>query len=351
METLNNSYNQGIIQMLNVERKYSEDFKISNTQLPIEIYGKPVKWETELKNQFNIAKQNVTGLTNPIMNELKLSFGNDNTVTPMREIVQNINEYLDNLSQSFNNDIAMSIQEMVDFQQNYIQLTKKINLVSEQIDGKILENNLPRVYNLSGTTDVSKSSISVSDTLQELRVDYETLSEFVFGSPTNSPINSFNKLLSDYNLAFGIDPTYKTTANGCKFIVEKIDNLANDIDLNFYLLMSRVLTDKNRKDEFINFVLKGNIANYNTPVNLRNKFEKAVNNLEKIYSKELELEKKSFNEMKNTPRYKNLTDGITDIMYPAGKLRKFTYSTVPEGDEAAKKQKIIDLYRTKVIFN
>jgi hypothetical protein len=114
--------------------------------------------------------------------------------------------------------------------------------------------------------------------------------------------------------------------------------------------MSRVLTDPNKKQDFINSVLKGNISNYTNPVNLTNKFNKIVDDLSAIYADELNKEQKEIQKFKNSSEYKKLTDGLTDFMYPLGKLRKFNYSTVPEQDEAQRKQLLINLYKTPVIF-
>ena len=53
--------------------------------------------------------------------------------------------------------------------------------------------------------------------------------------------------------------------------------------------------------------------------------------------------------MKKTPEFKSLTVGLEDVMYPKGKTRKLTYTTVPLTDASIvekQKQLIKDLYIT-----
>jgi Txe/YoeB family toxin of Txe-Axe toxin-antitoxin module len=113
--------------------------------------------------------------------------------------------------------------------------------------------------------------------------------------------------------------------------------------------MARILSDKNKKDEYINYVIKGDLAITKDPANLKNKFEKVVNNLSDDYRKELKDEEKLFDKLKKTPEFKSLTVGLEDVMYPKGKTRKLTYTTVPLTDASIVKkqgQLISDLYKT-----
>lgn len=61
-------------------------------------------------------------------------------------------------------------------QQTYIQNIRKLNLISGKTDGKILDSNTPRVYNIKGTDQISSSSIPApDDTYMEFTDDYESL--------------------------------------------------------------------------------------------------------------------------------------------------------------------------------
>jgi hypothetical protein len=113
--------------------------------------------------------------------------------------------------------------------------------------------------------------------------------------------------------------------------------------------MARILSNKNKKDEFINSVIKGSLTTLTDPVNLKTKFEKIVNDLSDDYNLELKNEEKMFTTLKKSSEYKKLTDGIEESMYPKGKTRKFEYSTVPLTNVTRVKEQeklITDLYKT-----
>ena len=76
---------------------------------------------------------------------------------------------------------------------------------------------------------------------------------------------------------------------------------------------------------------------------MKNKFGNIVDDLTKIYEKELKEEEKIFVKLKKDSIYKDLTEGIEDEMYKSKKTRKFNYTTVPDPD-----QTIVD-YQTKAI--
>jgi hypothetical protein len=344
MESLQSVYNYGILQLLSLNRNNNKH-KISETDIEIELYGKPQSWEDKIGKQFDILKNNIANLEDPITLELKKIFGDDPNVTPLREIVQNMQSYVDNLRADFNNEIAIVIQELCTFQQNYVQILNKANLVSKKTDGKFLENGTPRVYYLSGTTPVSQNTTQADDTYEELVNDYDTLFNVLMASEVG-----FNWIIKNANYFLAFTDKYSVDTSGCTFSVLTPNYFTNPIRHNFFLLMSRVLTDPNKKQDFINSVLKGNISNYTNPVNLTNKFNKIVDDLSAIYADELNKEQKEIQKFKNSSEYKKLTDGLTDFMYPLGKLRKFNYSTVPEQDEAQRKQLLINLYKTPVIF-
>ena len=166
--------------------------------------------------------------------------------------------------------------------------------------------------------------------------DFESLKEVTILS--GSGINS---LLAKYGIAF-MGQTYQ----GGNFIVKDREFLDITTDKLFFLIMSRILTDKNKKQQFIDAVIKGDeLKNWKDPVRLSNKFENIVNELDRIYSKELRLEEKIFKDLRKDKNFKDLVDGL-DKMYQPGKVRKFNYVTVasPTAEEV---NKILSLYDTQ----
>jgi hypothetical protein len=107
--------------------------------------------------------------------------------------------------------------------------------------------------------------------------------------------------------------------------------------------MARIISDKNKKKQFIDSVIKGDeLKNWKTPVNLLNKFENIVNDLDRDYSLELSKEENMFKTLKKDKLFKDLVDGINKKMYVPRKPRKFEYTTI--GDLTSQESKILNLY-------
>jgi len=328
LESINASYNYGVVQLLDVKRNYSEgnlQADVNSPSVPIKIYGKPSEWEKTMDNQINLSITNITNNSNPIISKLGDFYNSKFDESPLREVKDNMIKYIQNLGGDIKNGISTTLQEIVIGQQDYVQNIRKINLIVDKIDGKILDTNVARVYNLSGLTS--------PDTYLELKEDYLTLI---------TATTQFNELLSnkDFPIAF-----YGTSFNNGDFKVYNENGIKSIEEKNFYLLMARILTDKNKKIDFINSVIKTTIPNQNKPVNLKNKFEKIVDDLQKEYDKELKEETKNFEKLKKNTQYKKLTEGIIGVMYERGKTRKFNYSTVAQSTQA-ERDKIQNLYKS-----
>lgn len=159
---------------------------------------------------------------------------------------------------------------------------------------------------------------------------------------------SSNTENDNYQIGFFIEPgPYKGRGD---FAVRNKDDFGtgnlDSIPLKtFYLIMGRIFIDKNKKEEFINYVVKGDLLNIKNPVNLKNKFVNIVDDLTKIYEKEIKAEEKIYDKLRKTPTYKDLTEGIDDKMYVPKKTRKFIYTTVPNTDQTIVK------YQTDSISN
>ena len=299
----------------------------------IDIYGKSEKFQSYIIDEFKTALKDIDDGINPIIEKLLNKFNFSTKPENLKGVITNMKEYVTNLEKTFTNGVSTIMQDLTLFQENYVQIIRKINLVVTKTDGKLLDTNLPRVYSVVGIP-VQGSD----DTYTELTKDVITL---------DGVHAKFKKLLQDdkYKIAFKTD-VYKGV--GDFTVLNKTDFDGDNpqktrANKTFYLVMSRILSDKNKKDEFINYVIKGDILNIKDPVNLKNKFEKIVDDLGKDYEKELKEEEKIYTKLKKDTIYKDLTEGIDDEMYKPKKTRKFNYTTVPNPD-----QTIVD-YQTKAI--
>jgi hypothetical protein len=180
--------NQGIVQFMNKDRLYKEGgLNISTgSQVDAPIYGAPSTIDSFTKNIFDLVKSEIKDRTNPIMKELDKTNWQSNV---MDTITENMVKYISDLYGEFSNVLYTTSQEMVSFQQDYTRLINKMNLVATLTDGKIDKKNIPVVYSLSGTDEVSSTTTSVDPSVKSTEnelwndlnrtsnvlIDYQTL--------------------------------------------------------------------------------------------------------------------------------------------------------------------------------
>ena len=310
---------------LNVEAVEQLYVKNGSEEHKIFLYGNPSKFEGLVTELFEKNIQAVSSNFNPIIKTF-LSEYTYPGVTP--DILKdNLKNYLKNNQNTFSTDLSTIIQEITIFEQDFFQIIRKVSLVSQSIDGKLLSGNVPRVYNISGTSEISTSSVpKPPNTLVELTNDFERF---------YTRADNFNTLCSeDYNI-------FTDQYNDGNFLSTRVsDNLNDEYDKYFYIIMSRILNDRSKKDEFIKQLLKG-LEGDNQ---LRRRVERIVDDVGDRYKKQQRDDEKYISDFKKEKDYKNYVDGLEQIMYVKGKLRKCVYDTTPNSSEVANGELIRDLY-------
>jgi len=325
-------YNNGVLQMVNSKRQYTKgNVKNESGNAECEIYGKPDL--TNSNELFDLVRLGINNNSNPIIQELFLQ-GFSPSVAEFVILKQNMIQYIDTLQGDFDSGLATINQDIVGQENNLISLIAQLNSVADKTDGKIVGNKV-FIYNISGSTAqgaVSSTSVGVSNTYDEFIKDYKTL-------PTS--LNSYIKLLTDNKV---LTKDY-TSVGVFKPATDKIGETS--IPLSFFMVMARVFTDKNKLQDFKNFVISGPLVNYKTPKDLRKSFDKACDELAKNYEKELKAEEKNFEKFKKSDGYKPYLTGIDKLMYPKGKTRKFNFTTQKDEVKFPQQEKYIkDIYGT-----
>jgi len=269
---------------------------------------------------FEQAKSNITGntITNPVISKLlKIYTPSDNELT---NIQKNMVNYLNQLNNTFSNNVQTIISELSTYQQKLVLDFIKLEIINggtsttEGLDGKKTEKGTPLPYKISGTSKVSQSSptnIGIGNTFDELQIDIETLYGY-FVDVGKKLIDE--KIITESYVGVG---DFAPIPNG------GLEN--NPENKTFYMIVAREFSDKNKLTTFINYVLTTNFTASNK---LRNKFEKVVDDVAKEYSKELEKEEKLFTDFRKTKWFKDYTDGYEEKLYPAGKSRILDYTTI-----------------------
>jgi len=320
LEEINTKYNYGIVQLVNQDRNFKIGPLDTTQSQDCNIYGSPFNIEEKLEQLFNQVYSDIDSGSNPIIAELSnLNFSPDTTI---KIVKNNMKVYIStNVNQTMSSDITVVLTDILNFEQTFIQNIRKVNLVVKQHDGKIDTTNLPSIYTLTSTTEVSQTSTGVGDTLVELDKDL-----IAFGGE----MKNFNTYLEKEQI---ITNSYDSVGKIQTFKI----NSSNIINNCFFMVIGRIFSQDSKKDEFIDACLI-NVSDINEPYSLENKLKKIVNDLAKDYSKEIEKDEEFFQEFKQKDEYKNYVNGVEELMYKSGKTRKFTFSTVTPSDDEVKKQ-------------
>jgi hypothetical protein len=323
LQSFQEKNNLGIVQILNYKRQYNfgsiqkSPFNPGNKET-IEIYGKPFGWEESVDSLFSRVQSSIDDNTNPIISFLAKFFQVNDDSFPIRDVKKNMKEYISNISSEFKSPIATQVQELVNSQQSYIQNIRKLNVIVDKTDGKINDKGTPTIYNISGV-------------------------------PYNQLVDDFGKLKVAMDryvdlLKSGNNPiAFYETNNEIQLV--NTNKFGTEADVDFFVVMSRILTDKDKKQEFVDFVIKNELTSVTRPVKLLNKFEKIVDDLAKDYNDELKDENRLFDRLKKRQEYKNLTKGLSKIMYKPNIERKCGYNTTPDNSiEVQQKTLIQNLY-------
>ena len=323
MEKIVNVTNYGMLQLVVHKRKFQEG-KVGD--FDSKILGKPEDQDKRLQKVFELSYRDIDNDINPILSELFINYSDINELTKTN-LKTNMKEYLKSLSSTLPNDTATAIQELSNSQQNYIQFIRKLNYVNTKSDGKIGAGGTQLIYNLTPTDDVSKLNDKtkiILDTYQEFQDDYDKI---------NLALKNYLDILEkDEN---GILPLYYGDNGDFKPANSKyLDSYGtNPQNKRFFILMSRILTDKNKKQDFINKIIKGGLLDVKK---LKSRFEGVVDNLAKNYKNEIDDEEKLFIKFKRSKDYDKYVNSTEDILYPKGKVRKFDYATTSTPTDAQK---------------
>jgi outer membrane protein OmpA-like peptidoglycan-associated protein len=331
------SYNYGVWQLITQDRLYtSGEISLNSSSILAPIYGKPDGVETKVDSLFSTFISDINA-DNPTNKNYIISrlVGFKFTDATIQRVKTNMNQYINTLKGDYSSGLFTKIQEIVVLEQNMVQIIRKINLVTTKTDGKILDTGVPRVYTISGTTEVNTASTGVLDTYQELCDDYRLV----------------GVRLDEFNLLMDAEKIITTVTNpydgpGQFDPISKQFETASVEDKRQFMVMAQIFNDKNKLTQFINTIISGELKNDNKLVR---KFNSICDDFADLTKKELTAEQKFIKTIRDKESYSKF---VNQPAYPKGKLRKFTYTTVPDSaTEAQQKTDIANLYKTVNVNN
>jgi len=326
-ESMTKSYNDGIWQLISKERQYIDglfNFNVSNLPKPVtvSIFGKSV-FESRIDELFTKTIEDINNDTNFII--LGLIADNFNDAT-LRSVKTNLKTYLNDYKADFSLGVNAIVTNVVQQQVDMVQVFRKINYVTTLSDGVIIDTK-PKVYNISATTEVDKSSNPLPlDTYDELWNDYQTVSNNIIkfeGFITDNQI-----IYDGYNEPGGFNST---------------SSVFDTTDLpgkRFFMIMSQIFNNSDKFNTFKSSIITTDMDK-STP-GLLKKFNKIVNDFNTKVKTELEAEQKVYTTIKKSKEYRDYL--AVENLYKKGKTRKFTYTTEPSSTNAQQSDNLKLLY-------
>jgi hypothetical protein len=171
---------------------------------------------------------------------------------------------------------------MTKYQEDYVQVFRKLDLVIQQVDGYKLDTGEYKVYGLSeitGDVFTKMKEIYPLDTAKQLNEYYGVITE---KSILNSEIIKGNG--TDFT---PIDPTAFTLNN-------------TDYNRRFYMVMSNVFVNKDKYDAFVDRLLTDQVKGNSDLVTF---IKQTCEELRVQYIKEYDAEKKIFTDFESSQVY------------------------------------------------
>ena len=346
LKTIQNTTNYGMLQLVGFNRKYSKGelcfFSDSNDRLTTNIYGKPEGVEGRIEKLKDRAIGDINNKENPIIFDfLKVPNIQAKSVRAVQEFLKTTLKIKQN---ELNQIVVGPINEMTNFQENYVQTFKKMDAVIYNavstgnikggVDGKTLETGENKIYEII--------QIEGQPNFDKMFNQYKTISE---------NINKYESFIekngiSNKSLFFENSSTFQQLIN---------DFGVRNLDTNrFYIMMCDTFVDDAKYNVFREQIK--NIKEIRENPSDQTQLLKIVDNLQILYKKEFELEKKLFADVEVSPEYKAFDTFKLDTIET-----KFKYTT--DYQDVVERQKIMrrvysnnndnvnDTFNLKVKFN
>ena len=333
--TIGKNYNIGIVDLLYVDRDYSEGTADFTPEIEVPIYGKPSSVEDKLEKLFNKVNGDISQRNDPFM---LLVIKNDQSInnSDKREIENKLKEYVSNIKTDFITNVSNSVKDLVLLQQNYIQYIRKSNLVLSKTDGVMNSNNEPDVYDISG------------DTFTQLQTYLKKITDkHIEFYDTTGLVNTDECLYLSEDYYKKLSSTFidgNTSGNFSTLTARSNNGLMSDEPANrFYQIMAHILNDENSKTELRTFIL--NSQNYSSIEEVTKVVDNSIKGCADRFNPYTEINKKRYDAVKTNSRY------LTLIKSPIEDNVKFDLKYTKVSGSSQQKNNIKDLYSSVNVNN
>ena len=325
-ESTTKSYNDGIWQLMCKTRQYiNGEFTIPSQSLKVPIFGKST-FQSSIDELFNGVIADIDSGKNVLIVGLKALQYNDETV--VNRVKDNLKKYINDYKNDFSNGITLIANNITQQEQTMVQVFRKVNLITTLTDGLIINNLGPKIYSISGTSEVDKASVE-PNTFEELLKDFGIVGQ---------KVNSYGEFIS--NPAQGVIPSKTYDKPGSFTSSSSSFDVDNLVDKSFFMVMAQIFSNKNKLQIFKTTIISGDLSKVTSPSSLKKQFDKICDSFRDKVVDELDAETKRYANIKKNAEYVTY---LKTTAYNKGKTRKFTYTTTPNPTTVTKQSTDLQL--------
>jgi hypothetical protein len=306
--------NYPISQLVLEDRNYKEGNLNENQSAVNKIYiiGKPDKYQEKIGKLFKQALKDITNKDNPILKAIEDS-NNEWSKSTKRDVESTLYDIVLNQEAEMDQAVTGPINEMVKYQEDYIQTFKKLDLVINKVDGYKKETGEYVVYN----TELMPGSTGVFDNMMR-----------VYPSETSSAFTQYNKSILENKILY---PDI-ILDQGLSFQPQTTLFYQDDPSRRFFMVMSQTFTNDDKYNAFVDQLLTEKVKGNTDLVKLiQTTCEKLKFNFNVEYKKEKEI----FDKYDKTPEYEKFKK------YKIEKFDTKLYYTTEENSNTKDNRKLL----------
>lgn len=326
VKKVSEDYNYGLTQLYLKNRSYSEGVLMEfNDQKNVKLFGKNNNNQDYIEKLIKRVKKDIDDETAPIIRQLLDSSSKFNN-KQKRELKDRMKNLVTEKQGIMLDVLFNGMSPIINVQTDLNFILRKLDIVSNKLDGRVNDKNEPVVYDLNGNDffDVNNNGSIYN----------------VYGENVSGKISQFENLLKDQKVVTNLFNTETSTINkdvgvGC----EEANGLLNNCETNrFYIVMSESLTNPQKLNEVINYLTSGNEIKGN------NEIIKKITDECNFWGSEFKNQDKRFNEVFKKTEESEIYKDLINFTLPSDKITKCGFNSDVEENLNDKKKKIKNLY-------
>ena len=317
IKTLNEVTNYPITQLVLSDSKFNTGFlneHNNNEKIEITIIGKSDNSEDNLFKLFNETLKDIDNKNNPIIKRIEDVPSNWSKATK-RDVRNALYSIVEQKQLETTQAIIGSLNTMTKYQEDYVQIFRRLDLVTNKIDGYKLDTGKYKVYSLDNS--VSEPPKNIFSNMKN-----------VYPTEIGKQLKSYDTDIKSNNI---INTSVIKENKGFTPLNPNAFQPNDEFNQRFYMVMSDVFVDKNKYNTFVESLLTNQVKG-NSDLVIR--IKEICESLRAQYIQEYETEKKIFTTFESSDVY---------AKYKAFKIDEFdtkvSYTTKKDDDKDERNRK------------